>query len=55
MGIDLFVSDQSTLSRRLDNLSIDLPVLPKTEAKHVVVDSTGMKVYGEDEWKTRHQ
>jgi hypothetical protein len=53
MGIDLFVPDHSTLSRRLGNLSIDLPVLPKAEAKHVVVDSTGVKVYGEGEWKTR--
>jgi len=53
MGIDLFVPDHSTLSRRLRNLSIDLPVLPKAEAKHVVVDSTGVKVYGEGEWKTR--
>jgi hypothetical protein len=53
MGIDLFVPDHTTLSRRLGNLSIDLPVLPKAEAKHVVVDSTGVKVYGEGEWKTR--
>ncbi len=53
MGIDLPVPDHSTVSRRLSKLSIDLPVLPKTEAKHVVVDSTGVKVYDEGEWKTR--
>ncbi len=53
MGIDLLVPDHSTLSRRLGNLKIDLPVLPKTGALHVVVDSTGVKVYGEGEWKTR--
>ncbi|PSB14737.1 IS5/IS1182 family transposase [Phormidesmis priestleyi ULC007] len=53
MGIKLPVPDHSTVSRRLGSLSIVLPVLPKTDAKHVVVDSTGVKVYGEGEWKTR--
>jgi transposase len=53
MGIDLPVPDHSTLSRRLGQLSIELPVVPKEGARHVVVDSTGVKVYGEGEWKTR--
>ena len=53
MGINLPVPDHSTLSRRLGQLSIELPVLPKQSARHVVVDSTGVKVYGEGEWKTR--
>jgi hypothetical protein len=37
----------------LGQLSVELPVVPKESARHVVVDSTGMKVYGEGEWKTR--
>jgi transposase len=53
MDIDLSVPDHSTLSRRLGKLSVILPVLPKEGGKHVVVDSTGVKVYGEGEWKTR--
>lgn len=53
MGIDLPVPDHSTLSRRLGQLSMELPVLPKAGARHVVVDSTGVKVYGEGEWKPR--
>lgn len=53
MGIDLPVPDHSTLSRRLGQLSIALLVVPKEGARHVVVDSTGVKVYGEGEWKTR--
>ena len=53
MEIDLSVPDHSTLSRRLGKLSVQLPVLPKQGARHVVVDSTGVKVYGEGEWKTR--
>lgn len=53
MKIDLAVPDHSTLSRRVGKLSVKLPVLPKSGARHVVVDSTGVKVYGEGEWKTR--
>lgn len=53
MDIDLPVPDHSTLSRRLGQLSVELPVLPKAGARHIVVDSTGVKVYGEGEWKTR--
>jgi Transposase DDE domain len=53
MEIELSVPDHSTLSRRLGQLSIQLPVVPKTGSRHLVVDSTGVKVYGEGEWKTR--
>jgi transposase len=53
MGLDLAVPDHSTLSRRLGQLSVSLPVVDKATARHVVVDSTGVKVYGEGEWKTR--
>jgi Transposase DDE domain len=53
MGIDLPVPDHSTVSRRLGQLSIQMPILPKRGARHLVVDSTGIKVYGEGEWKTR--
>lgn len=56
MGIDLAVPDHTTLSRRLGKLSVELPVVPKANSVHVVVDSTGVKVYGEGEWKVRqHQ
>lgn len=53
MEMELPVPDHSTLSRRLSQLAVKLPVLPKSGARHVVVDSTGVKVYGEGEWKTR--
>ena len=53
MGIELKVPDHSTLCRRLSKLSVELPVIPKNKAVHVVVDSTGVKVYGEGEWKVR--
>lgn len=53
MGIDLDVPDHSTVSRRMGKLEIVLPVVPKSGSMHLVVDSTGVKVYGEGEWKTR--
>jgi transposase len=53
MGLDVAVPDHSTLSRRLGQLTVSLPVVDKATARHVVVDSTGVKVYGEGEWKTR--
>ena len=53
MGVDLPVPEHSTVSRRKGQLSITLPVIPKTGRVHLVVDSTGIKVYGEGEWKTR--
>lgn len=53
MGIRLPVPDHSTVSRRLGALSVAMPVQPATGARHIVVDSTGIKVYGEGEWKAR--
>ncbi|PSB49488.1 IS5/IS1182 family transposase [Cyanosarcina cf. burmensis CCALA 770] len=53
MGIDLPVPDHSTLSRRIGKVEVEMPVAPSEGAIHVVVDSTGVKVYGEGEWKVR--
>ncbi|MGQ9871279.1 IS5 family transposase [Leptodesmis sp.] len=53
MEIDLLVPDHSTLSRRLGQLLVELSVVPKEGACHVVVDSTGVKVFGQGEWKPR--
>lgn len=53
MRLELDVPDHSTLSRRLSKLEISLAVLPKEGARHVAIDSTGIKIYGEGEWKTR--
>ena len=53
MQVDLSVPDHTTISRRLKHLAVDLPVCPTRGARHVVIDSTGVKVYGEGEWKAR--
>jgi hypothetical protein len=47
MHISLTVLDHSTLSRRMKALEIDIPVQPTDKARHGVIDSTGVKVYGE--------
>lgn len=53
MGVKLSVPDHSTLSRRLAKLDVRLPVKKADKARHIVCDSTGVKVYGEGEWKVR--
>ena len=53
MQVSLPVPDHTTLSRRLAKLAVRMPVKPKAKARHVVCDSTGVKVYGEGEWKVR--
>ena len=46
--------DYSTLSVRAENLSVSIRVRSvPDEPLHIVVDSTGAKVYGEGEWKVR--
>jgi hypothetical protein len=52
-GINLPVPDYSTLSRRSRTLEIDLGVARSDRPRHLVIDSTGLKVYGEGEWKVR--
>ena len=53
LGIPLDVPNYSTLCRRQKTLQVRIPISRKEEPMHVVVDSTGMKVYGEGEWKVR--
>lgn len=43
----------STLSRRASTLGVLLDPIPTGEPLHLAIDSTGLKVYGEGEWKVR--
>jgi hypothetical protein len=52
MGLDLEVPDHTTLSRRAATVRITLPKRAEGPL-HLVLDSTGLKVYGEGEWKVR--
>jgi hypothetical protein len=54
LGLDLPVPDYSTLSRRMKKLEVKLGKLKSKGKKiHIVLDSTGLKVFGEGEWKVR--
>ena len=53
MGIDLQAPSYSTLSRRQATLQVELPVRSKDTPMHLVVDSSGLKIVGEGEWKVR--
>jgi Transposase DDE domain len=52
MKIDLPVPDHTTLSKRNKTLKVNLPK-QSAGSLNVVMDSTGLKVYGEGEWKVR--
>ncbi len=53
MGLPIKVPDYTTLSRRQAKLRVEIPSLIPTDSRHVVIDSTGLKVFGEGEWKVR--
>jgi hypothetical protein len=52
MRLDLPVPDYSTLCRRAAAVRIT-PPKKATGPLHLILDSTGLKVYGEGEWKVR--
>jgi len=52
MRIDLPVPDHSTLSKRSKDLKVKLPK-KTSQSLNIVMDSTGLKIYGEGEWKVR--
>ena len=53
MGVDIPIPDYTSLAKRAAKLGISLDVARRTGSIDVVVDSTGLKVFGEGEWKMR--
>jgi len=54
MSVSLPVPDYTTLCKRTRSLDVKIRVRSvHTEPLHIVVDGTGVKVYGEGEWKIR--
>jgi hypothetical protein len=55
LGVTLPVPDYTTICKRMRRLLVDLPVRGTApgECIHIVIDSTGLKVYGEGEWKVK--
>lgn len=52
MEVELPSAHYSTLSRRARSLELALAT-PAKKIKHLVIDSSGLKVYGEGEWQVR--
>ena len=50
MGLNLNVPDYSTLSKRSINLELSRLAQTLKPGSHIIIDSTGLKVYGKDEW-----
>jgi hypothetical protein len=53
LEVNLLTPDYSTLSRRARHLQLNLCTQSKKQIKHLVIDSTGLKLYGEGEWEVR--
>jgi hypothetical protein len=53
MQVDVTIPDYSSLAKRAAKLGISLSVTARRGPIDVVVDSTGLKVFGEGEWKMR--
>ena len=52
-GLDWPVPHTSTLSRRQQSLKVAIPYRARGGPLHLMIDSTGLKVLGQGEWKVR--
>ena len=50
LELDIAIPDHTTLSRRGGSLPILPKLVGREEPLHLLVDSTGLKIYGEGEW-----
>ncbi|QDS99597.1 IS5 family transposase [Adhaeretor mobilis] len=53
MDAQVKIPDYTSLQKRAAKMEISLSVKPTKGPRDIVVDSTGLKVYGEGEWKAR--
>lgn len=53
MGVSLVCPDYSLVSKRAKIVNISIKTPTRGEIEHLVIDSTGLKVFGEGEWKVR--
>src|SRR2546421_12813589 len=50
IGLDLPIPDHTTFSRRGGGLTVLPQRVERNEPLHLLIDSTGVKIYGEGEW-----
>ena len=54
MNMDLDVPDYSTLSLKINEMNIRIPLVTKSNVGHVIsLDSTGLKIHGQGEWNRK--
>lgn len=52
MEVDVAIPDFTSLAKRAAKLKISLDLAPKTGPIDVVIDSTGLKIFGAGEWRS---
>jgi hypothetical protein len=50
LELDIAIPDHTTLSRRGGGLAILPKAVAREEPLHLLIDSTGLKIYGEGKW-----
>jgi hypothetical protein len=50
MRLDLPVPNYSTIFRRQGSLKVPIFSIPNSRPRHIVIDVTGLRVYGAGEW-----
>ncbi len=50
MNVNLEAPDHTTLSRRSQNLDVRFHLVPANEPIHLIVDSSGLAIFGEGKW-----
>ena len=53
MKLDLPIPSYTQICRRAKQLHKKIKILCRRRVEHIILDSTGLKVYGEGEWKVR--
>jgi hypothetical protein len=53
IGIKITIPSYTQICRRVKDLEIDIEAPKTSNPIYMVIDSTGLKVYGEGEWKAR--
>ena len=51
LGLELEVPNFTTISRRSKSINVTAPAIRSDEGIVVSIDSTGLKIYGEQEWQ----
>ncbi|WP_270037595.1 transposase [Klebsiella pneumoniae] len=53
MNVPLRCPDYTSVSKRAKSVNISFKTFTRGEIAHLVIDSTGLKVFGEGEWKVK--